>query len=600
MVGRPWLRPIAAAVLTLCGASVFAFGVMHLAPGDPARYMLQFRPGMREEQVAELRAWYGLDRPLPVQYARWLGRAVQGEFGRSLVTRREIGPDLARRLPWTLTLAVPSALLAWALAVALAVPAARGGAAGRIAGGIVTAAALLPPFLLAVLLVHVFAVRLTWIPVLPPFDLIPHDPALWRALLLPCASVALPVAAIVAGRMRADLHAALRAPHVTAALARGLPERRVVWRHALGTAAHPVLARPLPTLSLLVGALLVVEEIFNWPGLGRAFIRAIVQRDIPVVQAVLLALAVLTVLAECAMRLLWDRGTGGRASSLAAPDLRYRAALVLVAALILTAAAAPLIARFPPGRVALDEINMGPSWRHLMGTDSSGRDMLSRLLHAGRMSLGLALGAAVLAAAAGTGMGVLALRAGHREAGDQGAIARVVTAIPALALTLAVISVAGRSPAVIGAVLAACGLAAAAAGLRGAIGTAWRRTFVEAARAAGAGPIRIAERHLLPHLARPLLAAAAGLVPGFLVLEAALGFLGFSVTPTIPTWGTLLWRGREALHRGDWWLLVSPAGFLAAAAWGFDRVATAMADPPPRLRPRASGRSRAGPRRRSR
>jgi hypothetical protein len=99
--------------------------------------------------------------------------------------------------------------------------------------------------------------------------------------------------------------------------------------------------------------------------------------------------------------------------------------------------------------------------------------------------------------------------------------------------------------------------------------------------ASGASPWWVVERHLLPHLARWFLAAAAGLVPGFLILEATLGFFGFSVSPTTNTWGTLMWRGRESLHRGDWWLLAFPALFIGAAAWAFRGIADALNEPEP-------------------
>ncbi len=106
------IRHLATALATLLGASVLAFGVLHLAPMDPARYFVQFRfqqtrPGVREEQIRALADWYGLQDPVVVQYARWLGRAATGNFGRSLTTGREVGPELARRLPWTIVLTIP-------------------------------------------------------------------------------------------------------------------------------------------------------------------------------------------------------------------------------------------------------------------------------------------------------------------------------------------------------------------------------------------------------------------------------------------------------------------------------------------------------------
>ncbi len=560
--------------------------------------MIGFRPGpqqQRDEQIRELRQWYGLDYPFPIQYARWMGRTLVGDFGRSLNSRRDIAPELFRRIPWSLLLAATSVVFAWGLALPLAVAAARGGGAGRAADVAATVVLVLPPFLVATLLVYLFAVRLTWIPILPPYELNLFDPSLWEGALLPTVSLALPLAAIIARQMRQDLRAILRAPYAATARAKGLSEGRVVWRHAARVATHAILARPLPLMSLLFSGLLVVEEIYNWPGIGRNFMRGITLRDIPTVQAVLLILASLVVAGELLVRLAQDRaGVGdegpapehgpapdsGRASAVRAPNLSARVAVALAAALAIAALAAPLLVRFPPDQVMLEEIHLPPSFRHWLGTDSSGRDMFSRLVHAGRTTLGIAVGAAVAAVVAG------ALLTGHAWSDRRWHAAvtwasRAITSLPGLAMAMALISVAGRTPVIIASIFACMGLAGIVARVRPLLATARRWPFVEAAVAAGAAPRWVGERHLLPHLARPLLATAAGLVPGFLILEATLGFLGFSVTPTITTWGTLMWRGREALHRGDWWLLVFPVVFMAAAAWAFRSVAEALDEPPP-------------------
>lgn len=594
-------RLLATALLTILGASAAAFGFMHLAPMDPAQFMIGFRQGVRAEQVDRLRELYGLDQPKAVQYVRWLARAVRGEFGTSVVTRREVGPDLARRLPWSLLLAAAAGLLAWALAVPLAVASARGGVLGRAGDAVIAVGLVVPTFLIATLLVYVFAVRMVLIPILPPFDLNLFDRSLWVGMLLPSLALALPLAAVLARQLRLDLAEVLRAPYIAAARAKGASARRTVWRHAARVATRTLLARPLPALSLLFSGLLLVEEIFNWPGIGRGFTRAVVQRDIPVMQATLFLMAVVTVAAELAIRLALGRAgvepdaythaaarvsSGGRPSRLAPPGLRARVAIGAAVLLVAASIAAPLVVRFPPDQVVLDEINMMPSFRHWMGTDSSGRDLFSRLLFAGRTTLGISIGAAVVAV-----LGGVVVTSGVGETGDvrwrrlrlavvHGA-GRVIMAIPVLGLTLAVIATAGREPVVIAAVFAVIGLASVIRGLRVLQVQAWRWPFVLAAQAASAPALRIGERHLMPHLTQPLIAAAAGLVPGFLILEATMGFLGFSVSPTTPSWGTLLWRAREALHRGDWWLLVFPAAFVALAAWAFTAASETLSRPQP-------------------
>jgi peptide/nickel transport system permease protein len=594
-------RLLATSLLTLLGASVVAFGFMHLAPMDPAQFMIGFRPGVRPEQVERLREWYGLDRPKVVQYARWMARALRGEFGTSVITRREVGPELIRRLPWSLVLGLAAGLLAWAMAVRLAVAATRRDAIGRMADLVITAGIVVPAFLVATLLVYLFAVRLALVPILPPFDLNVVDRAFWVGMILPALALALPLASVLARRLRLDLAEILGTPFLAAARAKGLSPRGVLWGHAVRVATRTLLARPLPALSLLCSGLLLVEEIFSWPGIGRSFTRALVQRDIPVMQATLFLMAVIAVTAEAAIRIAVGRAgvdpeayaaistrvrRGGRLARLSPVGLGSRLAIGTLGLLGAAVIAAPFLVRFPPDQVVLEEINLMPSLRHWMGTDSSGRDLFSRLLFAGRTTLGISMAAASVAVLAGIaatwGVAEATARRGWRLwLGALHGAGRVIAAIPPLGLALAVIATAGRDPVVIGGIFAVIGLASVAGRVWALREEAWRWPFVIAAQANGASTMLIGERHLLPHLIRPLAAAALGLVPGFLVLETTMGFLGFSVTPTTPSWGTLLWRAREALHRGDWWLVVFPAATVALAIWAFSVLSETLDRPPP-------------------
>lgn len=602
---RRLTRRLSVALLTLLGASAITFGLVHLAPLEPVRYITQFRQVAREEQIRALRAWYGLDEPVPVQYVRWLGRVAQGDFGRSVTTGRPVGPDVAQRIPWTLLLVGTSMALAWVLAVPLALACARGGPAGLLADAAVTAGMLVPVLLVCSLLVHVFAVRLSWIPILPPYELRPLDPHLWRSLLMPGVGLALPTAALMAGILRPWVRAGLRAPYANAARARGLSERRVLRRHAARVATAALIAHPLPVLGAAFGTALVVEEIFGWPGMGRALMRAAGQRDITSVQALVFLLSALVVGAEFAITAVagrtpcadgaavdpwWSALEGAaavdprppeRPAPLPARGLTLWAPLAIVGTVVAAVIAGPLLAPFPPDQVSLDEILQPPAVRHWMGTDASGRDLFSRLLYAGRLTLGLALAPAAGAVAAAVLLGVLA-QWSHKGWGDVAAgTVRALVSVPVLALAVAVVAVAGRTPAALAAVFTAYGLAQVAGSVRALIAGAAGWPFVQAGLAAGASPVRVGERHLAPHLARPLLAEALGLVPGFLLLEAALGFFGYSLSPTTPTWGNMLFRGRDALHRGDWWLLVFPVGFVVVASWGFGRLADAMREPAP-------------------
>jgi peptide/nickel transport system permease protein len=345
--------------------------------------------------------------------------------------------------------------------------------------------------------------------------------------------------------------------------------------------------------------------------MARVLLRGITQRDITVMQGALVVLVAMIVAAEAMIRLASGRPalglaaaasawpmapTGARAgppARLRAPgeaaqvpllDLTTRVSIAVAVAVVVATIAAPVLARFPPDLVLLDEIQVPPSLRHWMGTDASGRDLFSRLLYAGRVTMVLALASALAAVAAASVLAAPAAGTGRWPSAweDVGVgIVRTVAAIPAFVLALAVISVAGRALSILGTIFAVAGLVLVFPSLRGlAAGMrAWR--FVDAGRSAGASPLWIGERHVLPHLARPLAAAVLGLMPMILLLEATLGFFGFSVAPTVPTWGTMLWRGREALHRGDWWLLAFPMAFVWLASWGFGRAADGLREPAP-------------------
>jgi peptide/nickel transport system permease protein len=580
---------------------VLVFGLVHLAPFDPARYFVQFRQGAREEQIRQLRQWYGLDDPVPVQYLRWVRRVATGDFGRSVSSGRELGPELWRRLPWTLLLLAVAWGLAAPAAVGLALAGARGGAGGAVARPVGTGAALVPVFLLASVLVYVFAVRLAWVPILPPFELRLLDPALWRALLVPAVSLAVPVAALAGRQLAAALREGLAAPYARTARARGVPAA-AVRRDALRAAAAVVLARPLSLVVASLGALLVVEEVVGWPGLGRVFMRAVAQRDITAVQAALFLLVAVGLAGEVAARQLAvhlaggdPAGAGGsaavreaagrpptaaaRPAPVPALDGSARAAAIVLAGLVAAALAAPVLARFPPDLVLLEEIQLPPSARHWMGTDASGRDLFSRLLYAGRVTMALAAVPAVVAVAGAVVLaGVARWRGPVWEAALAGS-SRTLGAFPPLALAMAVAVVVGRIPTALGGVMVAWGLAECLDRVVTLTARARAWPFAEAAVALGATPGRVLERHLGPHLARPLAAEALALVPGFVLLEATLGFFGFSLSPTVPTWGTLLWRGREALHRGDWWLLAFPVAFALATAWACLRLAETLRTP---------------------
>jgi len=293
------LRRVVSLVPVLLGVSLVAFVLSYLLPGDPARALAGER--YREEDLQRIRHELGLDRPLPVRYAAYLGRLVQGDLGTSFATGRPVAEELAERFPRTFLLALASMGVATIAGIALGVVAARrrGGLADRVSmllalGGIST-----PVFVSAILLLWLFAVQLRW---LPPSGYVDLDP---RALVLPALTLGLRSAAVIARMTRASLLEVLAADFVRTGRAKGLHEWTVVLGHALRNALIPVITLiGLDFGSYLSGSVLT-ESIFAWPGVGQYALQAILRRDFPAIQGTILFLSLIFVLTNLVVDLAY-------------------------------------------------------------------------------------------------------------------------------------------------------------------------------------------------------------------------------------------------------------------------------------------------------
>ena len=280
----------------MLGAATIVFALLRAVPGDPVEIMLG--ESAAPADVAELRRELGLDRPLVVQYGRFLAHAARGDLGRSIVYRAPVSHVIATRYPATLELAGAAFLIALALALPLGVVAAvrprsaldRGARLASLAG------VCLPSFWLGPLLILVFSLRLAWLPVSGRGG-VAH-------LVLPAVTLGLGMAGILVRLTRTSMLAALREDYVRSARAKGAPERRVVLVHALRNALVPVTTvAGLQAGGLLAGAI-ITETIFAWPGLGRLVVQAIDARDYPLVQGCVLAIAASYVVVNTATDLL--------------------------------------------------------------------------------------------------------------------------------------------------------------------------------------------------------------------------------------------------------------------------------------------------------
>lgn len=288
-------RRLARFVLVFVVVTLFTFFLLDRSPGDPAAA----RAGLNatEERVDEIRTEMGLDDPLPVRYVRWLGDAVRLDFGDSVVIDGFTSWDLiSASLPKTVELMILAELISVAIAVPLAIGSARrpGGLLDRASSALAFGVLALPAFVLGIYLSYVFGVRLGWFPTivdnLPSFFSDPFGNL--RQMLLPAITLALNLVAVYLRLLRSDLIDTLQEDYVMLAQARGLSERRIMWRHVLRPSSLNFITAFGLNVAGLIGGAFIVEVLFAINGIGRLTIQSVLLKDYAVVAA---AVALLTV-----------------------------------------------------------------------------------------------------------------------------------------------------------------------------------------------------------------------------------------------------------------------------------------------------------------
>lgn len=283
-----FLRRLLGAIPTLAAIIAIAFLMTRLAPGGP----FDEEQALPAEIRANLEAAYGLDRPLPVQFGRYLAGLARGDFGPSFKFRDFTVTELIRGgLPVSLVLGGAALLVALLVGLPAGAWAAlrRDRWPDRAIMAVAAAGIAVPVFVIAPLLVLGFGIRLGWLPVAG------WEPGRYRDLILPVVALALPVAAQLARLCRGSLLEVLRAPWIRAARARGLPEHRIVLAHALPAALVPVVSYLGPAIAALLSGSLVVETLFGLPGMGRYLVEGALNRDYTLVMGMVIVYAALMI-----------------------------------------------------------------------------------------------------------------------------------------------------------------------------------------------------------------------------------------------------------------------------------------------------------------
>ena len=293
------------ALVVILGVTFFVFLIIHLVPGDPARVILGVQAN--EENVAALQERLGLNQPFFVQYATWLGNLLRGDMGRSLITRQPVAPQIAKSVPATLQLAFAALLIGMVIGIPTGIisalkPSSKLDTTASVLSQIGVA---IPDFWMGIMLILLFSLTLGWLPSrgYTPFS---EDPGDWLAhIILPALTLGVISGSIQARFVRSAMLEVMNQTYIQVARAKGLKERTVVLRHALRNAMITIVTIIGLQITALLSAVVVVEVVFGWPGLGRLALEAVLDRDYPLLQGTVLVVAVLLTLVNLGVDLLY-------------------------------------------------------------------------------------------------------------------------------------------------------------------------------------------------------------------------------------------------------------------------------------------------------
>jgi peptide/nickel transport system permease protein len=307
-------RRLLSTIPVLAMVAVFVFLMLRLTPGDPAAVIAG--DNANSQQVAEIRSKLGLDRPLLAQFTIWAGKGLSGDFGESFFFKKSVAELIAQRIEPTLALATCTTLLAILIAVPLGVLAAsrHGGWLDRFVMGFSVLGFSVPVFVIGYVLIYIFAIKLAWVPVQGYRPIGDGFGEFIQRLILPSCTLAVIQVALIARITRASVIEILGEDYIRTARAKGLSARVVLMRHALRNAAVPIVTVIGIGVAVLIGGVVVTESVYNIPGLGRLTVDAVLARDYPTIQAVILLFSFVYVLINLVIDLAY---------SLFDPRIRY-------------------------------------------------------------------------------------------------------------------------------------------------------------------------------------------------------------------------------------------------------------------------------------
>ncbi len=280
-------------VIVVFAVTVLTFSLLRLLPGDPAIAIAGV--GATAEQLDEIRVEWGLDKPIPVQYVTWLGKMFTGDLGRSSAFNVPVTDLVSQRLPVSLMLMFYAIFLSLLIAVPLGVLTAyrANRPTDRVVSSVTFGLLSLPPYIIGVLLVYLFSLKLDWLPAQSKYYSFFESPSLhFQNLLLPAITLTLGEIAIFQRLLRSDMIGTLQQDFITMARAKGMSTRTVLFRHALRPSLFSLITAAAVTVGALIGGAVIVEQIFGLPGMGKLTVDAVLRRDFLVVQFCVVIFAV--------------------------------------------------------------------------------------------------------------------------------------------------------------------------------------------------------------------------------------------------------------------------------------------------------------------
>ncbi len=283
-MGKFIVKRLCALIPVLVIVSILVFLMVHVMPGDPARVMAG--DGATEEDVEAIRVAYGFDKPLYEQYLRYIGKALQGDFGTSFRTGRPVAQEIAIRFPNTMLLAVAAIIISvvGGISIGLISATKRNSIFDNVSMVVALVGLSIPPFYLGLMLMLIFCVTLKWLPITAEISLI--------SMILPSLTLSARSLATIARMTRSSMLEVMSQDYILTARAQGFSDRKIIFGHALKNSMNSIITVAGIQFGSLLGGSVITEKVYGWPGLGELVITAIKARDFPVVQTTILVIAV--------------------------------------------------------------------------------------------------------------------------------------------------------------------------------------------------------------------------------------------------------------------------------------------------------------------